>query len=245
VRAGLCIEIHDVAPATWPQCEPLLALVDEFGRPPVTMLAVPNYHDTGGFDRSSSLVRVLQRRVCGGDEIALHGYSHRDDAPPPRTPLGWVTRRLLTAGEGEFSAISRDEAAYRVRLGWNELSRIFFPMRGFVAPAWLSARCAWDALRESPLEYAATRNALIMLKDMRRIEAPVITVSSRSRWRRKLSRAWMHTMSQASVASPLLRVALHPADSLHDDVLDDWRGLLHVLLANREPLTTARALGLA
>jgi predicted deacetylase len=241
----VCIEIHDVAPATWSLCKPLLALVDEFGEVPVTLLAVPNYHDTGGFDRNPGLVRSLQRRIGRGDEIALHGYFHRDDAPAPHTPIDWVKRRVLTAGEGEFSAISRDEAAHRVWQGWSELNRLFAPVRGFVAPAWLCGRDVWDALHESPLEYAATRNALVMLEDLRSIPAPVITASSRSRWRRGLSRVWLRTLSKVTAGSQLLRVALHPADSVHDDVLDDWRRLLRVLLADREPLTKARALGLA
>src|SRR5262249_46442512 len=160
----------------------LLSLVDALGRPPLTLLAVPNYHQTGGFDAHREPTRILQLRRDRGDEIALHGYYHRDDASAPRTPQAWLRRRLLTAREGEFSAISTEEAAHRIHRGWSELNIHFGPVCGFVAPAWLTSDDAWPALRESFVLYVATRNAFVLLEDMRRISAPAITASARSAW---------------------------------------------------------------
>src|SRR5262249_3238244 len=130
VTQQLCIELHDVAPATWPRCERLLALIDAGGRPPATLLAVPNYHGQGALRRSPTLVRTLQRRIDHGDEIVLHGYFHHDDAAPARSPQAWLRRNVLTAGEGEFAALPRDEAARRIRRGWRELRDLFCPLRG-------------------------------------------------------------------------------------------------------------------
>ena len=245
MRRELCIELHDVAAATWPQCEQLLELIDEREPAPATLLAVPDYHGRGSLSGAPVLVQALQRRVDRGDEIALHGYLHRDAAAPPRNPSAWLRRRMLTAGEGEFAALPRDEAARRIGRGWHELTDLFGPVRGFVAPAWLNSVGAWHALRESPLQYSATRRALIVLDGMRHIAAPAITISARARWRRAVSRVWLRALCRATAGLPLVRVALHPVDAQHPDVIDDWRRTLRMLLAQREPVTASRALGLA
>ena len=244
MKQRLCIALHDVAAATWPQCAALLAMLDEIGRPPLTLLAVPNYHSLGPLTATSAVMRSLQERIARGDEVALHGYFHRDDAAPPRTPADWLRRRVLTAGEGEFAALSPTEAARRLNEGWKELSTAFAPMRGFVAPAWLNGEGTWSALRQSPFRYAATRNALVIIEGMQRIPAPAITVSARSRWRRAASRLWLRALCGSTASLPLLRVALHPVDAEHADVIDDWRRALRLLLDRREPVTKASALGL-
>jgi predicted deacetylase len=245
MRRELCIELHDVAAATWPQCERLLEVIDELEQAPATLLVVPDYHGNGSLSRAPVLVHALQRRIGRGDEIALHGYLHRDDAAPPRNPCAWLRRRMLTAGEGEFAALPRDEAARRIGCGWHELTDLFGPVRGFVAPAWLNSAGAWHALRESPLQYSATRRTLIVLDDMRQVAAPAITVSARTRWRRAVSRVWLRALCRATARLPLVRVALHPVDAQHPDVIDDWRRALRMLLAQREPVTVSGTLGLA
>ncbi len=240
----LCIALHDLAPATWPQCEKLLALTDEFGQPPITLLVVPNFHGRGRVGDVPGIARAIERRVARGDEVALHGYFHRDDALPPRTPGDWLRRRALTAGEGEFAALTRDEAARRIGRGWRELTDLFQPVQGFVAPAWLSSEGTWSALRESPLRYASTRRSLIALDGMHRIHAPAISLSTRSRWRRVASRVWLRALCHMTSALPLVRLALHPADAQFPDVMEDWRGALRALLDVREPTTKSRALGI-
>jgi len=239
----LCIALHDVAAATWPQCTALLAMLDELGRPPLTLLAVPNYNALGPLAATPDIVRRLQQRIAHGDEVALHGYFHRDDGARPRTPADWLRRRVLTASEGEFSALPRVEASRRLNAAWKELGSVLAPMQGFVAPAWLNGADTWSALRDSPFRYAATRDALIMIEGMRRVAAPAITVSARSRWRRAASRVWLRTLCKSTASVPLLRVALHPADAEHADVIDDWRRALRLLLDRREAVTKATALG--
>ncbi len=241
----ICIALHDVAPETWPQCELLLAMLDDLGRPPVTLLAVPNYHERGHLLAAPDVVRAIRRRVDQGDEVALHGYFHRDDAAPPRTPRAWLRRRLLTASEGEFSELSSSDAARRICRGWQEINDAFRPVHGFVAPAWLHSVDTWTALRDSPLRYASTRDALVVLDGMRKVPAPAITISARSRWRRTVSRGWLRLLCRTTASLPLVRVALHPVDAEHADVVNDWRRALGALLEARAALTKSRALELA
>ena len=69
-----------------------------------------------------------------GDELALHGCTHRDDG----APQGWLDglrRSHYTRGEGEFWSLSRREALARMDIGIDWFARNGWPLSGFVAPA--------------------------------------------------------------------------------------------------------------
>jgi predicted deacetylase len=240
----ICIAVHDVAPATWPQCTVLLDLLADLRCAAITLLVVPDYHGRGRIADAPQIVRAIDRCVEYGAEVALHGYFHLDGEPSPRNALDWLRRRVLTAGEGEFSALSAAAAAGRIERGRRELADLGWPVRGFVAPAWLASEGTWQALREAQLGYTATHRALFALDGMRRIPAPALSISTRSTWRRAASRTWLRGMRAALRTRPLLRLALHPADANHPQALRDWRRLAELLLEEREAVTKSRAVGL-
>lgn len=245
MTSRICIALHDVAPATWPQCAVLLGLLGDLRCTAITLLVVPNYHGRGRIADVPQVARVLDRCVERGAEVALHGYSHYDSAPPPRRVAEWWRRRVLTAGEGEFSALSAACAAERIEQGRRELVGLGWPVRGFVAPAWLVSEGTWQALRQGQWRYTATREALYDLDSLRRIPAPALSVSTRSPWRRAASRVWLRGMRVALRARPLLRLALHPADACHPDALRDWRWLVDLLLEERVAVTKSQAIALS
>ena len=98
-----------------------------------------------------------------GVEMLLHGWSHRDETGHHRGVASFKARHM-TAGEGEFLGLSREEAARRLRDGRAALEdAIGRPVTGFVAPAWLcgdGARAALRTLREK-LETAAWDKAAL------------------------------------------------------------------------------------
>ena len=237
----LCIAVHDVAPTTWPQCERLVRLVDALGGAPLTLLVTPDFHRRGRIDQAPDFMRAIDRRLQHGDELALHGYEHRDAAPPPRTPADWMRRRVLTAGEGEFAALSAASAAEKLARGLDLFARVGWSVGGFVPPAWLASAGTMTALRASALRYTSTHSALIALPGTR-IAAPCLSASARSPWRRGASKLWLRALLRASASAPLLRVALHPTDALHDDILRCWEQVLGCLLAQRGALTKSGAL---
>lgn len=238
----LCIVLHDVAPATWPECARLLACVDALGAPPLTLLVVPDFHGRGRSDRDAAFVRALERRVLRGDELALHGWCHLDQAPAPRTPGAWLRRRVLTAGEGEFSALARDDARRRIENGMELFRRLGWPLAGFVPPAWLASAGTRAALAASGLRYTSTHAALIDLVAHARVAAPCVTASPRSRWRRAASGAWLRLAPRVLRAQPLLRAGLHPADARHAPLLEAWQRVLARELRERAALTKSQAL---
>jgi predicted deacetylase len=238
----VCIALHDVAPATWPQCAALLGMLDAFGAPPVTLLVVPDWHGRGRIDTAPEFIAAIEQRRARGDEIALHGYFHRDDSPAPRTPTAHLRRRVLTAGEGEFADLPSDVAEARLRQGLELFERLRWHVQGFVPPAWLAGPGARRALQRVPLRWTSTHTALIDLARERRIAAPCLTASPRSAWRRTASRAWLHAASRITRDAPLVRIGLHPGDADHAEMTACWRDVLAALLASREALTKSAAI---
>ena len=165
------VSLHDVAPATWPQCARLLELCDRHAVP-VTLLVVPRYHHGTAIDDDPAFAAALRARAAGGDDIVLHGYYHRDDSRPARGPLEWLRRRFYTASEGEFDSITTPAARERLADGSARLARIGCPPRGFIAPAWLLGPAARRAVDEAGFAYTSTQEWLIRLADDRRLAAP-------------------------------------------------------------------------
>src|SRR5437868_13728462 len=101
---ALCVTVHDVAPATWPQCQYLIDALHTVAPVPLTLLVVPAYHG----DRRTpdpAFVAALDAHAARGDELALHGFFHLDDGPAPRDLRDYLARRWYTASEGEFAAL--------------------------------------------------------------------------------------------------------------------------------------------
>ena len=239
-----CIALHDVAPATWPQCARMLAMLGEIGATPVTLLVVPDFHGRGTIENDMAFIAAIEQRIRRGDEIALHGYTHRDDAPRPKNPWQWFRRRVLTASEGEFSALDRDEATRHIQSGLHMMSRLEWNVRGFVPPAWLASQGTLDALAETEVRYTSTHTALVDLRGGVTV-APCITASCRAMWRRAASRVWMRAIALTTRRAPLVRIGLHPADADHPAMMSAWRSLLIELLIDREPVTKIAAVTMA
>ena len=232
----LCVVVHDVAPATWQVCRRLLHDIAECGGSmPVTLLAVPRYH---GEPRDPAFESWLQHRAEGGDDIALHGFTHRDRG----TPADWVDRwrrQQYTCGEGEFSALTQAAAARRLAAGLRWLQRLDLPPTGFVAPAWLLSEGAWQALRESPFEYTCTLRQIHFLARGKVIAAQSQTYSTRSAWRIAASVGWNRLLARAQWHQACVRLELHPPDAEHYEVRCCWQRLLRRQLHTREPVTLA------
>lgn len=231
---AVCVAMHDVAPATWPRCASLLKAMGEVAPLPFTLLVVPNYHRLG--DRVPDWYdQALREHLDRGDELALHGYAHQDEAPPPRTPRQWWRRRIMTAAEGEFSALDASAARNRLGAGLGWCRHHGWPVEGFVAPAWLLSPGTWQALENTDFSYTTTTHAFHLLHPRRSVEMPAIAYSTRSRARLGLSLAW-HGLRRPP-QSAIVRIALHPADADHPAVIRQLQGLLEKLLKNRMALT--------
>lgn len=238
---ALCVSVHDVAPTTWGLCRRLIVALEEVAAVPLTLLVVPDYHRQGA-GTPQWYHDALEAHRARGDELALHGYAHLDDSPPPRTPLEWWRRRIMTAGEGEFAALSQSEARHRLAAGLAWFKACGWPVEGFVAPAWLLSEGAWEALKASPLRYTTTATAFHLLHPRRALASRCVAYSTRSSLRRALSLGWndWNAHRDAFDADGPVRLALHPDDARHPKVLAQICRLLEHLLHGRMPMTKGR-----
>ncbi|MEO5843433.1 MAG: polysaccharide deacetylase family protein [Caldimonas sp.] len=235
-ESTVCIVLHDAAPSTRSACVRTLAAIrDVAGDAPVTILAVPRYHDEAP---TAAFEAWLGDRVRRGDELALHGCTHRDDG----TPQGWLDglrRSTYTRGEGEFWSLSRSEALARIDIGIEWFARNGWPLSGFVAPAWLLGPAAREALVERPFQYTATLRQLVHLPDQKAVPSQSVVYSTSSAWRRSSSLAWNAVVDITERANPLLRLELHPRDADFAAVKRSWQKILERSLRKRRPVTVA------
>jgi len=239
----VCVSLHDVAPATWLACRRVLAAIREVADIPVTLLVVPAY-----WGQCSALVRgfeqAMTHQLARGNELALHGYFHQD-LGVPRSALDWVRRRIYTAGEGEFCALGEQEAAERLLLGQRWFAANRWPLFGFVPPAWLLGPEAWKAVRACPqIQYVTTFSQIHALRAGLSIPAPCLTFSSRTPWRRALSRVWASTGLRHCHAS-VVRLALHPSDAAFASLRHAWQARLAALLEDRDAVTKSEFVRMA
>lgn len=232
---SLAVVLHDVAAPTQPACERMLDAVREVADVPVTLLAVPRYHLAPS---TPSFIDWLAARHARGDELALHGYTHQDDGVPANLP-DRLRRRFYTRGEGEFAALPLSEAMRRIVAGVRWFERHRFPLRGFVAPAWLMSGSTWEALRCVDLAYTCTLRRIVLLPDGLECVSQSIVYSTSTAWRRQCSLLWNAGVAATLRGNPLLRLELHPHDADHAAVKRSWQRLLEAHLAGREACTLA------
>lgn len=263
MRRSICIALHDVAPATWPKCATLLRAVAQVAPDaPLTLLVVPRWHASDADAPPASArddrpwVDAILTREARGDELALHGYTHRDNAPTARwRPLSrhpiratfdaavdHVRRRVLTDREGEFSALDARAAAARIARARAWARDIGWHPQGFVAPAWALSRGTWQTLRASDFLYTTTVDALIRLDRGIRVAAPCVTASARTAPRRLASLAWVNMAEHLFASAPLLRLGLHPNDADMPRLVRAWQALIERALCERDPLTKVQAI---
>jgi predicted deacetylase len=225
-RRLLCVSLHDVAPATLPDCRNTLAFLDSLRVGPIALLVVPDYHGLGRVDRDQRFCDFLRARARRGDEIVLHGYFHRDPDDQYCGLRDWIDRRLHAEREGEFARLNSNVARARLLRGLAVLRSAGWQPHGFVAPAWLMSPGTCDALEGMSFRYYATRDGVHLLSGGRRIRAPSLVVSTGSAWRRALSAPWNRALFGRYFDAPVLRAALHPRDVRYSGIEALWRGLL-------------------
>lgn len=230
-----CTVLHDVAPSSWDRYRRMIDAADALGIP-LTLLVVPDHHREGTIDRFPHFCRAIERRLAKGDEVALHGYHHQDEAPLRFSLNDWIRRRLLTQ-EAEFAALPKGEAAARLERALRLFQRLGWPVAGFVPPGWAAAPDLPAELDRLGFRYMTTYDRVHDLREHRQLHAPVLVWSVRSGAHRAFSLGWNRHRLRRFAASDCLRLGLHPTDMNHPQVYRFWLDTLCRLATERCPAT--------
>lgn len=234
---ALCVSIHDVAPDTWLDCVRLGQAVRAVADIPLTWLVVPRYH--GRAPDASAMEHGLAGLLARGDELALHGYTHLDSAPPQPGWRSRFMRTVYTQREGEFAAIGEEEARARIALGLAWFAERGWPVHGFVPPAWLLGDAAWRAVRAAPFEYTTTISHFHVLARRAALWSPSLVYTARNAGGRLLSPYMAGALATLLRPAPLVRLSLHPRDAGYPALVRHAQALVERLLADRQPRTKA------
>lgn len=235
---ALVVAFHDLAPHSERAARDLLGRLARLGVPRVSLLLVPRWHGVTPIGERPAFRRFVVAAAAAGHEICLHGETHLDDAAPRRNLASRLLGRFYTAGEGELYGIDRDGARAKIDRGLAALAGLGLAPRGFVAPAWLLSPAAREVLCERGFTYTTTLCTLDLLATGTVHAAPTLVWSSRSLWRRAVSRGYARALFAARQNAPVLRIAVHPRDLDHPTLYRDLLCFVRRALdQGRAPLT--------
>jgi hypothetical protein len=139
----------------------------------------------------------------------------------------------MTANEGEFLGLPKDEALARIHAGRSLMEDVIGrPVDGFVAPAWLYGPGALEALRESSVPIAEDHFRVWSPASGRQLASgPVITWASRTKAR--LASSLLAAAALRRAPLDVLRVGVHPPDVHHPALVRSIKKTLSAAAASR------------
>jgi len=212
-KRRLILSIHDVAPAFEAEIEQLVELARPTAGDRIAMLVVPHHWNSDPLVGGSAFAARLRGWSDRGYEMFLHGWSHRDDCQHAALRDRLKAKRM-TAGEGEFLGIDRQEAQRRLRDGRRLVEDVIGrEVAGFIAPAWLYGAAALEAIAEADFAIAEDHWRVWVPRTDRTLSCgPVMTWASRTPARLHSSLALAATMRTIPMPATM-RVAVHPPDA--------------------------------
>jgi predicted deacetylase len=210
----LLASIHDVSPRFESEVDRLIDMLAPHVGSRIAMLVVPNHWGDAPIVAGTPFARRLRDWADAGFEIFLHGYFHRDQAPQ-RGTADRLRARFMTAGEGEFLSLTREQAGARIVEGRALLEDVIGRrIHGFIAPAWLYGAGARAALEDCAIPIAEDHlRVWSPVTGTQLARGPVITWASRTRLR--LGSSLIASAALRHAPTQVLRVGVHPPDSRH------------------------------
>lgn len=230
----LLASIHDVGPRHEREVDQLAEQLSRIlGGPKFAMLVVPDHWGEAPLAGNAAFQRRLRDWADAGVEMFVHGWFHKDLAQ--HSGAAAFKAKHMTAGEGEFLGLSREEAGQRMADGRKLIEdAIGRPTAGFIAPAWLYGEGALAALAD---------NGFALAEDHMKVwepstgtvlaKGPVITWASRtvprqisSRFFASLARTFLHPQK-------VMRIAVHPGDTTVPALIDSIEATFAAFAARR------------
>ncbi len=213
----IIVSLHDVAPATATASARWLEVVER-QQMVATLLVVPGPWRGSSIDTRPELGGWLRAATTRGHEVGLHGWEHRAVGPPSLSARHCYGR-LLGRGCAEFWELDEPTAARRLRDGLERMARHGLAPRGFTPPAWLASPGTAVAAKSAGLEYTTTQWSIVDLRGDHRYRCFAISQRPGSPLTSVADRAARAIAVQRIDARRMLRLALHPADLAHPEIV--------------------------
>ncbi len=233
----LIVSVHDVTQHCTESVSRILSELEKIGISRTSLLFVPEYHRRGRISQDPDVgawIHVLARK---GHEPVAHGFYHLRERRPKDSFRDRLMTRFYTADEGEFYDLSQFEAERLILEGRKALREAGVSVRGFIAPAWLLSEGAERACREHGFDYTVRFDSVKDLTLGRSYGARSLVYSTRSGWRRILSRIFNPLLVFLTRDHEVLRVSIHPPDLMYPEIWTQTKRLITRALRTRQAIT--------
>jgi uncharacterized protein len=241
----LYFAIHDVTPFHMNRLKRAEALFEKWGIEKILYLLVPNYHGAHRADRDANFRAWCHRKRSFEIQWCQHGYFHVVTKQAASVQRLEFHNGLVGAGdhpvgstrsdEGEFRQIGAEWVTDRLIKGREVFRRTLDrEPSGFIAPKWMGNRHMVEILTQLGYSWTEDDHSLCHLASGRRRWSPVITWVTRSIWRKQLGLWGCPLLQRMTRSMPLLRIAMHPFDFDHPDVIASIEKIVAQAKRNRE-----------
>ncbi len=209
----LIVALHDVWPGSQPACQALMKGLRERGITRVALMIVPDFAGQAPLTQNLEFVAWLKDLHQEGCELFVHGWQHRAESQSPRSLAGkWINARL-TQNESELAGLSSEVKTNIAHLGCEACEAVGLPVVGFTPPTWFGT-LPRRTLLDCGLAFQDRRFTIECVLTHRFHVAPALVWPAQSG-----SKGISGGQAYLRLARrfPLLRLALHPQDSRHQD----------------------------
>lgn len=206
---SLVVSIHDVAPASFAESRRWLEICESYGCR-TSLLVIPGSWRGEGPLIEGEFADWLRSAAARGHEIVMHGLNHVAHGSP--CSVHATFGRVIARGSEEFWLVGYVDARERVLEGLAAFARVGLRPRGFVPPGWLLSPDALEALRSTGFEYTTTHRSILSLDRERVVHSFAMSQRPGGLSASAASCATRIVGRFQRYFSPVVRVALHPAD---------------------------------
>ncbi len=236
----LLLSLHDITPFHLERLRKAEKYFADWGITKILYLLIPNYHGIAPADHSAQAEFVEYCRSCRVFDIQwfLHGYYHLEmqnlDHTAKNNISSWFKRSFMTAGEGEFLALSSLSMQQKISEGKKVFANCLgYAPQGFVPPAWLHNEYLIPVLKEQGFQWTENHQLIFSVNTGKTWESPVITWATRSLLRKYGSLLVCPSLARYWKSAPLLRIAMHPFDFEHTETVRNIEKVIKYALQTR------------
>lgn len=226
---SLIVSLHDFHPGSREAIEEQAAFFHGLGVNRFSILVVPDFHHAGKIGEDAEALRFLEKRQAAGDDLVLHGFYH-DRRGLPDGSLFWT--RLYSANEAEFFDLPDGFCEERLKEGAAVWSGQGWDLKGFIAPGWLMPPRQDALLARLGFSYTTRLKEIVSLRSGQSVPSQSLCYSTRSWWRRPVSRMWNHWLHGRLNGQGVIRLSMHPNDLRHESIRLQIAALVRMTLAN-------------